>query len=182
MSDCSSDDSIGSASIRDTPENSNGVRRRFLNDKEAALVCKDHFSASTMDKEIKCYVRNSLFRISKFPPCDDYCRKMVLHTRKQFQVTLPPDVSASFFAAYWSSSLKKNITACRHNAQTLARKNFLGKFTSCYDIIGTNSTNISFADIVFVSRDYHQRTRERMVCHHFSRLRISSWKMLMATL
>ena len=109
------------------PSGSSEFRGVALCDKEATLACRKHYAASTMVKEVMKYVRSDLFPLTKFPPCDEYCSKMVLHTKKQFRVPIPDNVTQSFFADYWGGVLKKNITLCRHNAQTLARKNFLGK-------------------------------------------------------
>jgi len=105
-------------------------RRKFVDDGEAALRCKKHFCASTMETEIVRHVRNDIFPFSKFPPCNEQCETTILAIKNQLHIELPDGVSDEFFASYWTSTLKKNVTLCRHNAQTLARKNFLGKFST----------------------------------------------------
>ena len=97
-------------------------------DVDATHDCKNHYGASVMSKEVTKFVRNEVFPHCKFPPCDAFCNKLVLNTKEQFHVELPEGVTEEFFAAHWGKFLRKNITLCRHNAQTLGRKNFLGEF------------------------------------------------------
>ena len=119
---CTSDSSITS----DDESSTNDSIRFLKSGSSAAQECRSHISGSIMVDKVKSYVRDTVFRDFKFTPGDDSVLKLVRQIIKKYRIEGPPDVSATFFSEYWCGYFKRNITACRHNAQTLARKNFIG--------------------------------------------------------
>ena len=78
-------------------------------------------------RELKEYIKNNWFSRMKFPQSDtisvEICRRAVAETN----LVIPKGVSDTMFYDYFKKYVTRSLTSLRHNSQTLARKNWLGK-------------------------------------------------------
>ena len=73
------------------------------------------------------YVRNVLFKHTKFPVNDFVVENIVKKQVKESTGGENPPEGLVMSASRWAGTINGAVTACRHNAQTLARKNYKGK-------------------------------------------------------
>ena len=88
-------------------------------------------------RELKEYIKNNWFSRMKFPQSDtisvEICRRAVAETN----LVIPKGVSDTMFYDYFKKYVTRSLTSLRHNSQTLARKNWLGK-EHTLDIMGVS--------------------------------------------
>ena len=81
----------------------------------------------SVKRELKEYIKKNWFSRMKFPQSDkisvEICRRAVTETN----LVIPKGVSETMFFDYFKKYVTRSLTELRHNTQTLARKNWLGK-------------------------------------------------------
>ena len=79
-----------------------------------------------LENNIVKHVKEKAFRKFKFPPEIRFVKATIFKIVKQANNNEIPNMIATK-EQKWSGIYCQAVTACRHNAQTLARKNYKGK-------------------------------------------------------
>ena len=83
---------------------------------------------TVMKNNLVTYVKERFFKYTKFPVEEKVLDAIIeVNLETTFGTDPVPD-SLETSAARWGGTINGAITACRHNAQTLARKNYKGKY------------------------------------------------------
>ena len=74
---------------------------------------------------IKAFISTSLFKEMKFnPPDNKFLITMKMAAKETPMKTIPSNIDAELFCSFHRGAVSKAITACRHNSQVLARRNY----------------------------------------------------------
>ena len=105
----------------DTPD---GQAVAVLSETEQIKVSEK--AKGPMKIAICSFVRSSLFSKLKFPPGGEQLGNIATRAAIEWGVKIPTGVAPSFLGHQCRGLVATAITQCRHNAQTLASKNFKG--------------------------------------------------------
>jgi hypothetical protein len=112
---------------------------------EKALVLKKFDEVKdVLEKNLKKYTVQTVFRKKKFNTCETVFKKLCMAAVKDCKVMLPEGCNESQFAYVFWPRMREFLNKARQNAGNSARVKFIGKLSEGWNISNTESNHISY--------------------------------------
>ena len=80
-----------------------------------------------VSRDLKDYIKKNWYSRIKFPQTDKVSMHICQKAAMERMLLIPKTINDTLFFEYFKKYVTKSLAALRHNSQTLARKNWLGK-------------------------------------------------------
>lgn len=120
-----------------SPTNSERANTSQPPQKTQRQICEEERVKERVKKCINAFVKECIFKEVKFLVQDEHAQNIVSNATRNWEIKIC-GVEAKYLCKFYAGMAKSAVTACRNNAQQLARKNYNDMGTYEYCVLAEN--------------------------------------------